>query len=173
MTKVTSVPDRLRAAADLFEERNAAYGSNFVTMGPVLHAMFPQGLTVETPDEWQRIFSIVMFAMKTTRYASNIRRGGHRDSLDDQAVYSLMAAYTDDLTQHHAVSTSSATLAVVHQGLIRDQAFLLVSEDFSLVARREGWPVDRGWVGHEDSWPVGPHDVTMSDWTVARRTAQT
>ena len=66
ISKVVEVPERLRKMADLFEERNRAYGNNFVTMGPVLHAMFPEGVRVETSDEWQRIFTIVMGVMKTT-----------------------------------------------------------------------------------------------------------
>lgn len=96
---VRSVPTRLRAAADLFEERNAAYGGNYLTMGAVMSAIYPQGLTVKTQEEWTRLMLQVLRVMKETRYAQNFQKGGHEDSLDDLAVYALMAAETDDLAR--------------------------------------------------------------------------
>ena len=96
---VKLVPDRLRDAAKLFEERNAAYGSNYLEIGPVLHAMFPDGLVVDSPEVWTRVFFLVHRMTKETRYAKNIRKGGHADSLEDLAVYAIMNAETDDRTR--------------------------------------------------------------------------
>jgi hypothetical protein len=90
------VPERLRDAAALFEKRNAEYGDNYRTMGPVLRAMFPSGLTIKTEEEWVRIFLLIVNVMKTTRYAKNFMRGGHEDSMNDQSVYAQMAAETDE-----------------------------------------------------------------------------
>lgn len=91
-----NVPERLRAAARLFEERNKVYGSNYKTFGQVMAAMYPDGLTVKSAEEWTRIILQVHRITKETRYASNFRRGGHADSMEDLAVYAEMAAETDE-----------------------------------------------------------------------------
>ena len=94
-----TVDQRLHDAANLFKQRNEQYGDNYKTIGPVLDAMFPSGILLLGPDEMQRMFTIVMQVTKLTRYAQNIHRGGHQDSLDDMAVYSIMAAHTDDIAR--------------------------------------------------------------------------
>lgn len=96
--EVRTVPERLRAAADLFEERNAAYGGNYLLFGRVLHEMFPSGVTVDTPDAWRRVALVVHLMTKMTRYACNATRGeGHRDSLEDMSVYAQMLSECDDV----------------------------------------------------------------------------
>lgn len=94
---VRTPAERLRAAADLFEERNAAYGENYTMMGGVMAAMYPQGLTVRTPEEWTRLMLQVHRVTKETRYSQNFGRGGHQDSLDDLSVYAMMAAEQDEV----------------------------------------------------------------------------
>lgn len=98
--EATPVQERLRAAAALFEQRNRQYGNNYLLIGETLAAMFPNGLRIETPVEWQRLFTLVMMVMKNTRYAQNIfRLEGHDDSLDDITVYAQMGAYVDHLVR--------------------------------------------------------------------------
>jgi hypothetical protein len=99
---VQSVPDRLHHAAALFEERNRQYGDNYKNIGTVMHAMYPDGLTVNTPEEWTRLMLQVHRVTKETRYASNFGRGGHADSLADLSVYAQMAAETDELAAEGA-----------------------------------------------------------------------
>lgn len=96
---VKSVSERLREAAKLFEERNAAYGNNYKMMGAAMHRLFPEGLTIDSEEKWTRVFFLVMFMMKITRYVKNFLRGGHQDSLDDLTVYAQMLAETDDETR--------------------------------------------------------------------------
>jgi hypothetical protein len=95
---VRTVAERLRDAAELFEERNAAYGANYRTFGPVLHAMFPKGFGSKplTAEEWGRLAHVVMMVLKLTRYSQNLRKGGHKDSMEDLAVYAMMAAELDE-----------------------------------------------------------------------------
>jgi hypothetical protein len=96
---VKTVDQRLRDAAELFSTRDAAYGTNYLNMGPALMAMFGGPLTVETADEWQRVFTVIMQMTKLSRYAQNVKKGGHEDSADDGSVYWQMAAYTDALAR--------------------------------------------------------------------------
>ena len=98
---VDSVDKRLHDAADLFKARNAAYGANYLLVGAVCHAMFPEGLVVDSAEKWTRVFLFIHRMTKETRYASNMAKGrGHTDSMEDLSVYSIMANETDEMAFH-------------------------------------------------------------------------
>ena len=89
------VPNALETAAGIYRERNAAYGDNYKRFGIGLKGMFPNGLTLETEDDFNR-FAVFVFAYsKVTRYAQQFSAGGHPDSLDDLSVYSMMLRELD------------------------------------------------------------------------------
>lgn len=96
MDHLRDVPERLRDAAKLFEERNKSYGGNYTMFGHVLAAMFPDGIRVHGPEEMQRLLLLCLQVTKITRYARNLGKGGHADSAEDGAVYWLMMAEQDD-----------------------------------------------------------------------------
>lgn len=73
-----------------FAERNKAYGDSYRQMGPVMTAIFPNGLTIQTSDEWQRFGAFFMIICKAVRYAEAFKAGGHIDSAHDSAVYSAI-----------------------------------------------------------------------------------
>lgn len=91
--------ERLTDLADLFAQRNTIYGNSYLQFGPVGHALFPGGLTLQTPDEWNRFALFFMCILKLHRYAMKYEGGGQADSLDDLAVYSQMLAYVDELNK--------------------------------------------------------------------------
>lgn len=91
-----SVPDLLRAAAATYEQRNALYGDSYKNFGKVMSALFPNGLALETLDDWNRMGVFNMIVSKVTRYAANLSAGGHSDSAHDLSVY---AAMLEELTQ--------------------------------------------------------------------------
>lgn len=126
---VTSVPDRLRKAADLFEERNKAYGGNYRNMGAVMAAMYPDGLTVRSAHEWTRLMLQVHRVTKETRYACNFAAGGHADSMDDLAVYAQMAAETDEIAPFR-VRTAAA------ESVQEDEEQLTVEQGLRELGRR-------------------------------------
>jgi hypothetical protein len=104
MTKF--VPDALRKAADLYEERNKLYSDNYKHFGAVMNALFPTGIAQragvddvrgETKSEYyNRVGVLIQIVSKLTRYCANFERGGHSDSLHDMAVYAMML---DELDQ--------------------------------------------------------------------------
>jgi hypothetical protein len=61
----------LRESADTYEERNKVYGDNFLKVGAIMSALFPDGLTVKTPDDWNRLHILVLGVVKQTRYVQN------------------------------------------------------------------------------------------------------
>jgi hypothetical protein len=95
--KKTFVANQLEQKAILFEERSKVYGANYKHFGQIMKGMFPDGLVLQTEEEFNRIGLLVMLMSKFSRYANNFKKGGHRDSLDDIAVYSMMTAECDEM----------------------------------------------------------------------------
>lgn len=87
--------DLLQSGADIFRERNAVYGNNFFKVGPIFAALFPDGLLLKTPEDFNRFHLLMLDVVKTTRYSENWDKGGHDDSLADKAVYSAMLQALD------------------------------------------------------------------------------
>lgn len=93
------VPEALRKAAAIYEERNALYGDNYKHFGKVWTALFPDGTYYNgTEDEVttaNRLGILVQIVSKLTRYCAQFDNGGHADSLDDLAVYAMMLQELD------------------------------------------------------------------------------
>lgn len=97
--KKKTVADRLRGAADLFEQRDKEYGSVYKDYGKLMVAYFPDGITLKTEDDFSRFGILNMILSKTNRYAANFKKGGHKDSLSDISVYSQMLSELDDISK--------------------------------------------------------------------------
>lgn len=92
---VRSVPEMLMEAAETYKQRQAIYGYNYLQFGHVMMALFPNGITIEDIDTWNRLGIFVQMITKVTRYASQMGEGGHDDSLLDLSVYSQMLREVD------------------------------------------------------------------------------
>jgi len=90
-----TVPEMLREAAQTYEERNALYGDNYKRFGPIMTALFPDGLTLKGPDDFNRIGIFVQMMAKMTRYGAQWSKGGHDDSALDLSVYANMLRELD------------------------------------------------------------------------------
>lgn len=91
-----------KAALATHLERKATYSpgqkSGFEKHGEVLAALFPDGLTLKGEVEFSRFVLFTMAQIKFMRYAENLLKGGHQDSIHDLGVYSfILEAY--DATQ--------------------------------------------------------------------------
>jgi hypothetical protein len=94
-----SVPELLRACATTYEERNKLYGDNYKKFGRVMEAMFPNGLTLRSIQDFNRYGIFVQCVSKIMRYGENLEKGGHQDSAHDLSVY---AAMLEELTDDHS-----------------------------------------------------------------------
>ena len=90
------VPEELRAAAKIFEDRNKLYGDNYKRFGAIMERLFPDGLTLESVEDFNRFGIFVQIISKITRYAEMFTNGGHDDSLDDTTVYLMMLKELDN-----------------------------------------------------------------------------
>lgn len=92
-TEKKSPADELERAAEIFRERQAVYGKNWIQFGPMMHEIFPEGLKIETAEEWARLGILIQVANKFTRICQTFKKGGHIDSSDDLAVYASMYSF--------------------------------------------------------------------------------
>ena len=86
----------LEAAANTYRERHPIYGRNWHKVGAAMAAMFPDGLTLNTPNDFTRFYLFTLQIMKQTRYANNFASGGHPDSALDNSVYSALLLAVDE-----------------------------------------------------------------------------
>ena len=90
-----NVPEMLEQSAATYRERNEIYGDNYKNFGKWTSQLFPNGLTVKTVDDWNRLGVLVQKMSKLSRYAETYESGGHDDSLLDDAVYTTMLRELD------------------------------------------------------------------------------
>lgn len=85
----------LKKALFTAEQRGKLYGENCFVFGPVMMALFPGGMPLESEHDYNRLGVLVQIVSKLTRYAEQMKNGGHRDSAHDIIVY---AAILEELT---------------------------------------------------------------------------
>lgn len=88
--------DFLEEGAATYRERNAVYGDNYLRVGAVMAALFPDGVTLKTADDHNRFHIFMLKVVKLSRYCVNWDKGGHEDSLLDDMVYGGILLEIDD-----------------------------------------------------------------------------
>jgi hypothetical protein len=77
-----------------YQERRGTYGPSEQLFGAVMHALFPKGLRLDTPDAWTRYGLFHQIVGKLTRYAKDFNTP-HVDSVHDLSVYGAMLEAED------------------------------------------------------------------------------
>jgi hypothetical protein len=93
------VTELLNRMAILYAERNAVYQDNYLKVGAVMAAMFPEGKVLKTADDFNRWHLFELAIVKLTRYANQYEDGGHADSIEDMIVYLAMVAGLDHVAE--------------------------------------------------------------------------
>jgi hypothetical protein len=80
---------------ETFIQRGKVYGDNYLRIGPVMNALFPDSMEIKDADDFNRLHLFMMILVKLTRLACcNLK---HKDSIHDIAVYAAMwEAYEDN-----------------------------------------------------------------------------
>ena len=99
---MASVPEKLEALGKLYADRNRAYGNNYKLYGAIAAALFPNGITLKTEEEFNRFALFSHCLDKFTRYARSMPKRGLPDNLDDIAVYAQMLSETDEYAERWA-----------------------------------------------------------------------
>ena len=86
-------PDQiLKEAADVFKEKEKEYGSAYLRHGKIMSEFFPDGIYLNTAEDFLEYNNFEMLVAKLNRIAScMIRKEFHEDSYTDIMVYSSMA----------------------------------------------------------------------------------
>jgi len=86
------VPIILNSAAQLFEAKNIEYGDAYKRHGKIMKEFFPDGLTLETEDDFFKFHLFELDVIKSNRIASCMAdHQDHPDSWEDKIIYSAMA----------------------------------------------------------------------------------
>lgn len=81
-------------------ERRAAYGPSEVRFGEIMLAMFPEGLTLRTREDWIRYGIFHQLVSKLSRYCKDFH-APHLDSSHDFVGYGAMLAAEDRKADGH------------------------------------------------------------------------
>jgi len=84
----------LSEAADTFRTRNANYKSNYLMVGQLMAALFPDGITLKTAHDHNRFHLFMLMMVKVSRYAIQWNNP-HQDSIRDACVYAAMVECVD------------------------------------------------------------------------------
>ncbi len=90
-----SVEQILRSMAETFAEKGKVYGNDLDCNGKALQSLFPHGLWLRSPDDFNRFATFALMMVKMSRYAVNFEAGGHQDSVHDLAVYAAILEHLD------------------------------------------------------------------------------
>jgi hypothetical protein len=85
----------MEEAIKTFQERHKVYGNNYLTHGQVMTALFPEGIKLQTVEDWNRFNALNLIVVKLTRYCHSFV-SPHADSILDLGVYSCMLGSLDD-----------------------------------------------------------------------------
>lgn len=96
----------LEEAMTTYRERNKVYGSSYHKHGEVMAALYPKGLTLVTPHDFNLMGVLNMVVSKLCRLSQT---PGHRDSIHDIGVYSFM--YEELLAKRESQLAALTTMA--------------------------------------------------------------
>ena len=87
--KKTVLSELFNDANNLFASRNKEYGNGFARHGELMAKFFPNGVTLETEEDFKRYGLISALVSKLNRVTFNFEEG-HSDSVEDLGVYAFM-----------------------------------------------------------------------------------
>jgi hypothetical protein len=87
--------EKLEEAVEIYKQRSVVYGNNYELVGETMKGLFPDGLTLTTAHDWDRLHIFLLIIVKLTRYVKNWKEGGHADSMEDIIVYAALMGEID------------------------------------------------------------------------------
>lgn len=85
-------------------QRNELYGEQsfggaYKQHGQVMEMLFPNGITLNSPDDFNRFGVMNMMVSKLIRECNSFNDGGHEDSMRDMPVYAAMMRELDNISR--------------------------------------------------------------------------
>ena len=89
-------PDKaLAELATLFQFKNSLYGDSYKQAGYLIHALFPGGIKLAAPGDFNRFCILVHIVTKLHRYCNNFDNTTEPDHMKDISVYATMLLELD------------------------------------------------------------------------------
>lgn len=89
-----TVAGLMMAGAATQRERAAVYGDGASRFAAAMIALFPEGLTLTTEQDFKRYGLLTQIVSKLARYTNHFDTP-HRDSIHDLGVYAFMLEHAD------------------------------------------------------------------------------
>ena len=89
------VPEILAEAAKTYRERSDMYPGTYYDHGKIMKVFFPEGLKLDTVEDFNRFGLFHELVKKLHRYSKSREDGGHQDSIHDLGVYAFMLEELD------------------------------------------------------------------------------
>lgn len=95
-TKKVSTADLLQQSADLFRTKNKEHGDAYYKVGQMLHVLYPDGLTLNSLEDFTIIGTLVQILFKLARTSNtcfgdkDLVYDSRTDSPTDSSVYNMM-----------------------------------------------------------------------------------
>jgi len=89
-------PDQaLHELATLYKLKNSLYGDSYKQAGNLLSSLFPTGIDLRSPEEYNRFCILVHIVTKLSRYCNNFDNANEPDHMKDISVYASMLLELD------------------------------------------------------------------------------
>lgn len=95
-SRVDTINEVFRESRATIAERETRYGqASSDGLGLALSALFPEGLTLSSPEDFARFYDFSLVVGKLNRYAFSFSEGGHPDSIHDAGNYAKLLEVRD------------------------------------------------------------------------------
>ena len=93
------IRESFKRSMDTIMEREGQYGAGPLTVGGALASIFPEGVTLRTPEDFARFFYLTMVQMKLSRYANAFHEGSPDSSHDGANYFKLLELFDEFLRE--------------------------------------------------------------------------
>jgi len=82
----------LEKSIKIMNEKKKIYGHSYLTYGKIMNILFPEGIKIESEDDWNTIGVFNMILEKVIRLSNNLfdKKNIPLDSSEDLIVYAAM-----------------------------------------------------------------------------------
>tara|TARA_R110000751_G_scaffold63356_2_gene130794 strand:+ start:345 stop:623 length:279 start_codon:yes stop_codon:yes gene_type:complete len=86
---------KIEEALKTAKQREEQYGHSYLIQGEIMKILFPKGLDLKTPEDFNRYGALNLIVTKLIRYCNKWEKP-HQDSIHDLGVYAFILETVDD-----------------------------------------------------------------------------
>jgi|TARA_R100000808_G_C2155393_1_gene167753 hypothetical protein len=86
---------KIEEALKTAKQRGEQYGHSYLVQGEIMKILFPNGIDLKTPEDFNRYGALNLIVTKLIRYCNKWDKP-HQDSIHDLGVYAFILETIDD-----------------------------------------------------------------------------